>query len=351
MRFELSFQDGNFTLVCGGYTLGRKFLPVLIVTAIAGFAAYEYHNAHPAAESSAMYQGYLEGQFVLVGAEQSGRISRLDVAEGERVAKGAVLFALEHDLAKARLAERTAALLKARAQLDNLGAAQQRPEKIDILRATQRRFQADLDLAVLELRRLEDLYRRKVAAKEKFDLARTRFLKAKAARDEIRRQIVLARLPARRRVIAAAEAELKIAEAAQQQARIVLQKLTVHAPVPGEVQEVFFRTGEVISAGQPVVSILPDGKLKALFFVPERQRALLQKGERVEIICDNCQEHLVARVSFIARDAEYTPPVIFGPAERAKLVFRIEARLEDAAGLAPGQPVTVRQAAARSEKK
>ncbi|HHK74615.1 MAG TPA: HlyD family secretion protein [Rhizobiales bacterium] len=332
--------------------MGRKILPVLILAAIAGFAGYEYYTAHQDIQHSGEYQGYLEGEFVLVGAEQSGRIAREDVAEGAAVQKDAILFELDRDLAKASLAERRAAVERARAQLDNLKAAQQRPEQIDVLQATQRRFQADLDLAVLELRRLEDLYRRKVASKEQFDRARTQFLKAKAARDEIRRQIVLARLPARQRLVAAAEAELRIARAALRQAQIVVEKLTIRAPVSGEVQEVFFRAGEVISAGQPVFSILPAGKLKALFFVPEARRALLQKGTRVEILCDNCPDHLTARVSFIAQEAEYTPPVIFGPVERAKLVFRVEARLEaSGAALSPGQPVTVRRASFGDEQK
>jgi HlyD family secretion protein len=46
-------------------------------------------------------------------------------------------------------------------------------------------------------------------------------------------------------------------------------------------------------------------------------------------------------VSFIARSAEYTPPVIYSLEERAKLVFLIEARPESPEQLRVGQPVTV----------
>ena len=46
-------------------------------------------------------------------------------------------------------------------------------------------------------------------------------------------------------------------------------------------------------------------------------------------------------MSFIARSAEYTPPVIYSLEERNKLVFMIEARTETPDGLRVGQPVSV----------
>ena len=49
------------------------------------------------------------------------------------------------------------------------------------------------------------------------------------------------------------------------------------------------------------------------------------------------------RIFFMASREEYTPPVIFSDQERAKLVFKIEARLEDEARELPiGLPVAIR---------
>ena len=50
---------------------------------------------------------------------------------------------------------------------------------------------------------------------------------------------------------------------------------------------------------------------------------------------------LTAKVSFIARSAEYTPPVIYSLDERAKLVYLIEARPDQPEKFRVGQPVTV----------
>ena len=57
--------------------------------------------------------------------------------------------------------------------------------------------------------------------------------------------------------------------------------------------------------------------------------------------CDGCAGDLVARVSFISAQAEFTPPVIYSQEERARLVFRIEAMPERPEDLRVGQPVSV----------
>ena len=64
--------------------------------------------------------------------------------------------------------------------------------------------------------------------------------------------------------------------------------------------------------------------------------------------CDSCPTGLSATISYIAPQAEYTPPVIYSESTRAKFVFLIEARPKpsEAALLNPGQPVTVRPTAA-----
>ena len=55
---------------------------------------------------------------------------------------------------------------------------------------------------------------------------------------------------------------------------------------------------------------------------------------------------IAARVSFVAPQAEFTPPVIYSRDSRAKLVYLVEAwpAPTDAVRLHPGQPVEVRPA-------
>jgi HlyD family secretion protein len=110
--------------------------------------------------------------------------------------------------------------------------------------------------------------------------------------------------------------------------------------VAGTVQQVYFRPGEMVPAGRPVPAILPPGNLKVRFFVPEPVLPQVAYGETITVRCDGCANQS-ARVSFIAKSAEYTPPVIYSLEERNKLVFLIEALPEQPDKLRVGQPVDV----------
>ena len=87
--------------------------------------------------------------------------------------------------------------------------------------------------------------------------------------------------------------------------------------------------------------ILPDNALLVRFFVPELDRSQITIGEELRVSCDGCSDMLMAKVERLATDPQYTPPIIFSREERSRMVFLVEARIEAAEGLTPGQPVTV----------
>jgi len=58
-------------------------------------------------------------------------------------------------------------------------------------------------------------------------------------------------------------------------------------------------------------------------------------------------EDVTAKVTFISRTSEFTPPVIYSLDERSKLVFLIEARTDTPGELRVGQPADVRFAEPR----
>lgn len=136
-------------------------------------------------------------------------------------------------------------------------------------------------------------------------------------------------------------AALRQAEANERAAKTRLERRRLMSPVTGTVQQIYFRSGEMVTAGRPAISILPPGNLKLRFFVPQAEIAKIAIGDAVKVNCDNCAENIAAKVTFIAGSAEYTPPVIYSQEERNKLVFLIEARPEKPELLRVGQPVSV----------
>jgi len=143
--------------------------------------------------------------------------------------------------------------------------------------------------------------------------------------------------------IRAAEHESAAAREALAQAAWKLRQRSVASTVAGTVSDTLFVRGEWVPAGAPVVSLLPPANVKARFFVPESKLGAVKVGQAVKLACDGCGAPIDAKVTFIAPQAEYTPPVIYSKDNRAKLVFLVEARPapEDAAKLHPGQPVDV----------
>lgn len=137
------------------------------------------------------------------------------------------------------------------------------------------------------------------------------------------------------------QAVLREAEARVSAAQTRLRRRKVHSSVAGTVQRVYFRPGEIVAAGRPVISVLPPGNIKVRFYVPEAQLPRIRKGQMVRVQCDGCESAIDARISFIADSAEFTPPVIYSLEERSKLVFLVEARPKSPKQLRVGQPVSV----------
>jgi HlyD family secretion protein len=139
-----------------------------------------------------------------------------------------------------------------------------------------------------------------------------------------------------------AEAALRTAQARLNSAQTRLTRRKVFSPVAGPVQQIYYRVGEMVPAGKPVVALLPPGNLKLRFFVNEATLPKIKLGDVIEVSCDGCAGDITAKISFIARSSEFTPPVIYSLEERSKLVFMIEARTSTPEKLRVGQPVSVK---------
>lgn len=172
------------------------------------------------------------------------------------------------------------------------------------------------------------------------EMAKASLTNARQAFD--RAQALLKTAAGTQKTVEDAEAALRTAEARLASAQTRLVRRKIFSPVTGALQQIYYRPGEVVPAGRPVVSLLPPGNIKIRFFVPEATLPKVALGDAVTIHCDGCPSEVPARVTFISRSSEFTPPVIYSIDERAKLVYLIEARTGTPGDLRVGQPVDVR---------
>jgi HlyD family secretion protein len=293
--------------------------------------------------ASDAWQGYIEGEYVLLASPYAGQLQKLDARRGDRVEAGKPLFALEQESERAARLEAGERLKSAQARLLNLQAGRRAPE-VEALRAEGAQARAALVLSSSQLAQQRKLFDGGFIAQARLDEALGAHARDRARLAEAEAQLRNALQPLGREAeIKAAEGDIAAAQAALAQAAWRLEQKSVAAPAAGLVQDTFFVEGEWVPAGRPIVSLLPPGNVKARFYVPQAALGTMAPGRAVEIRCDGCPAPLQATVSYVSNQAEYTPPVLYSKESRSKLLYLVEARpAPGGAALHPGQPVDVR---------
>jgi HlyD family secretion protein len=305
-----------------------KYLP-LVLLALMGCEA----------KDDGAWQGYVEGEYVMLASPYAGQLQKLLVRRGDAVEAGKPVFALEQESERAARMEAEQRLNAALARLENLGATR-RPPEIAALRAERAQALVALELSTKQLAREEELLKSGATSRTRFDEAQSAHGRDRARVREAEAQLLNAQMPVGRDgERKAAEGDVEAAKAALAQAAWRQEQKSVAAPVAGLVHDTYFVEGEWVPAGRPVASLLPPANVKVRFYVPESSLSGLAISKPVEVRCDGCTAAR-ATISFISSQAEYTPPVLYSKESRHKLVFLVEARLENSP-LRPGQPVDV----------
>jgi len=286
-------------------------------------------------------QGYAEGDYLRIGLPSAGQVTSIAVERGRWVEPGDPLFSLDGSAEQAAVAEAGARLEQARHQRDNLLTGKRRLE-LRAIEAQRTQADADLRLAEIQLRRQEALIRSETVSQSSLDNARAVLDRDRARVAELSAQLAFAREGGRDSEIRAAEAAVDAAQAAANQADARLRQRSAEAPQAARVEDVLFRPGETVAAGQPVVSLLPPGNILVRFYLNPDQVGRIGLGAEVGLSCAGCPSGLTASVSFVAREASYAPPILYSRDNRDKLAFLVEARPTAAADrLRPGQPVSI----------
>jgi len=288
------------------------------------------------------YQGYGEGEYVLVAPQIAGTLETLDTERGQTVYKGDLLFTLEH-------ADETAALEQAKAEADHAQSTLadllkgKRPTEIDTLAAQRDQAGAALKLAAITYARDQQQFRVNAVSQATLDADKATLDQAKGHLAETEADVATGELSTGRTdAIRAAEADIAADTAAVASAQWRLDQKTLTAPSDAFVFDTLYRPGEFIAAGQPVVSLLPAPNIRARFFVPEPQLASVPAGTEVKIHCDGCAELILAHVTYVSPQAEYSPPELYNQDNRARLLYLLEATPDEKPELLhPGQPVDV----------
>ncbi|MEZ4302621.1 MAG: efflux RND transporter periplasmic adaptor subunit, partial [Polyangiaceae bacterium] len=216
----------------------------------------------------------------------SGRIERIAVKEGDRVEKGAVLVELSSEVERAALAAAEADVAAAKADLAR-ALRGQRVEDVEAASAEAAAAKSRAELSASLLTRTEELAQKGAASSEELDRAR-----ATAATDAASFRAADARRKreargTRSEDIAAARARADAAAARAEQAKATVERLTIRAPIDGEVLRVTYRAGEHYTPQGDALLLLGDTrKLRVRMDIDERDIAKVKLGASAVILAD-----------------------------------------------------------------
>lgn len=323
-------------------TRQRLLVVGLIVTAavIVGLVVWVPRLSQPRTLS-----GYIEGEPLYLAAPIAGTVRQVSVTRGQDVTAGQALFVVDPAQVRAQADQASAEAEAARAQAVDARKGQ-RPTELAVFEANIAGAEAAAREAHATLRRVQPLVRQGWYAPARLDDAKSAADAADAQVRAARKQRDAATLGAREDQIHAADARVAQAQAAVTGANARLAEVSPRAPARARVEDVFFHAGEWAPANQPILSLLPDERIKLRFFVPEKDLSAYRIGRTVRFACDGCAKGLSARIEFVAPRPEFTPPVIYSREARDRLVYLVEAR--PSTRLNPGQPVDVEPLGAAS---
>lgn len=146
---------------------------------------------------------------------------------------------------------------------------------------------ADLDLAQVTFSRMQDLFQKKSLSDQEFDEASARLKAAQAAYD-----IARARRVRMNSKLAQVDQEVRLAEVARSYAEVV-------APFAGLITAKSVEPGTLALPGTPLLTIERDGTYRLEAAVEESHLAAIRVGQPVSVTLDGIDRPIEARVSEI----------------------------------------------------
>jgi HlyD family secretion protein len=315
---------------------------MVIVAALAG-GAFVYLRDGSEVSGELTLHGNVDIRQVELAFNASGRISRIDVNEGDPVKSGQVLARLDTERLNLSLRQAEAQTAAQQEAVNRLEAGS-RPEEI-------RQAQAQRDAARVSMDDAENFYRRQQSLAERNFISRQQADTARFARDKARAQwravsetARLTELGPRREDIAAARATLIVYEAVAAQLRHDIAEGELYAPSDGVIDKRILEVGDMASPQKTVFTLALTEPLWVRVWLPGMQLGRVPLGARAAIYTDSHSGKAYSGwVGYVSPSAEFTPKSVETTEVRSSLVYQTRVYVCSGAGeLRQGMPATVK---------
>jgi len=297
-------------------------LLIAVLLAAAGGWWWQRGAEAPAA-ARLVLQGNVDIRQAELAFNAAGRIDRMLVHEGDRVAKGQLLAVLdERRLAQAE--QLAAAQAEAQRQVVARLHAGSLPEEIAKARADAAAARVDADNAERSARRLRRLADEHFVSPQQADDARALADAAAERLKSAEEALRLVVIGPRKEDIAAAEATLAANEAALAIARRDLAEASLYAPAAGVIETRVLEPGDMASPQSAVFTLALSEPLWVRAYVRGPDLGRLRLGARAAVRTDSFPgKQYRAWVGFISPTAEFTPKSVETEEVRTQLVYQV----------------------------
>jgi HlyD family secretion protein len=282
----------------------RIIRPLILLILVAGGGYYWYLSSRPV---PLVLTGIVTTNDVVVSPQIAGRITQLLVKEGDTVTANQLLAVLDPGELQQDQAFYTASAEGASSQVQESAAAlrfqerqvgdqiRQAEANVAATESDRTAAQAELDNAKVNLDRADLMVKQGVVSQQEVDSARTTFQVAQSKIASLEKQIdaqraavALARTNADQVSIRRSQLEgnqkQQVAAAAQRaKAGVRLAYAELHASIDGIVNVVASRIGEVVTPGQPVITLINPEDLWVRANIEETYIDRIRIGDKLPV--------------------------------------------------------------------
>jgi HlyD family secretion protein len=268
--------------------------------------------------------GNFEAVETTVSAEANGKILAFDVTEGQVLELNqpvGYIDSAQLHLSKLQLMQNRKAILSGKpditVQLESL--------------------QKELENAISDRNRIQNLVKGQVASQKQLDDANTRI------------EIIRSKIDAQKSVLNTSTNTLteqsNTVEIQQSLIEDQLRKCRIINPVRGTVLAKYAEPFEMTAQGRPLYKIANLDELYIRIYVSETQLSQIRIGQKVEVLIDSGKKDYKTyegTISWISSKAEFTPKIVQTKEERVTLVYAVKVMVKNDGFLKIGMPGEVR---------
>jgi multidrug resistance efflux pump len=336
--------------------LRLRVLPGAMVAACAMVIAVLWHNNI----SAPQFVGQAEPVLASLSSHKPGTVAMLNVVRFQKVRAGDVVGQVL--VADPKVVESSLAVI--RAELDNLKATlspliQQQRNAVNFaqLRLAWMRQRADLagarvnqQLAEVEFRREEELFKNKLVSESERDIAKASRDAQQQQADELAKLVAAGENDFTNMQPAGAEqmthltddpmhAAIAVQEAKLQFTEAELAPVLLRAPMDGIITAVNHRSGESVTAGEPVVAIASEAPVRIIGYLRAPNLDAAKVGMKVRVRSRNAQrETALAQITELGAQLATPPLALATPMNPgADLALPVEISVPSNLKIRPGE--------------